>query len=74
MTWNDLTIQRLASDNTSLETIKNIKKMCTDDNGMESNFFNQISKFVRAGNREIALEMIKECQKYPNFGCNQLHM
>jgi hypothetical protein len=49
------------------ETYKQLYKL----NANIENFFNSYAyEAVRAGNRKIAYELIKNMQKHPNFGFN----
>jgi hypothetical protein len=60
----------LYSDSLDYETVKQIYKL----NPQIENYLQSYAyEAVRAGNRKIAYQLIKNMVQYPNFGFNQLH-
>jgi hypothetical protein len=60
----------LYTDTVTYETIKQIYKMQPN---IEAQLQSYVYEAVRAGNRKIAYETVKNMVQYPNFGFNQLH-
>lgn len=52
------------------DTFKQIYKLYPQ---IEAHLQSYVYEAVRAGNRRIAFEIVKDLVKYPNFGFNQLH-
>lgn len=68
---NEYFIKRMMySETVDYETFKQIYKL---NPNIENTLQSYAYEAVRAGNRKIAHELIKNMLKFPNFGFNQLH-
>ena len=55
----------------TVETFRVLYKLYPEIKAVRDNLFHEA---VKAGNRAIALEIIKDLVKHPNWGFNNLHL